>query len=145
MRTNTLFWIVQGLLTLMFLVAGSTKLVLPLEAMAGPVELPGLLLRFIGVCEVLGAIGLILPGLLRIRPGLTPLAAIGLSIITAGATVITVMGGEVAVALIPLSVCLLAAAVAYGRWRIAPLAPTSEASNVVRRSEFGAATRTSNP
>ena len=87
--------------------------------MTGPIPLPGLFLRFLGVVEVLGAIGLILPGLLRIRPGLTPLAAAGLVIIMIGATVITVLGGDVALALIPLIVGLLAGFVAYGRWRLA--------------------------
>jgi hypothetical protein len=82
--------------------------------------LPGLLVRFIGVAEVLGAIGLILPGLLRIRPGLTPLAAAGLVIIMIGATVVTLAGGAVGAALISLVVGLLAAFVAYGRWRLAP-------------------------
>ena len=77
-------------------------------------------LRFIGVAEVLGAIGLILPGLLRIRPGLTPLAAAGLVIIMIGATVLTLAGGDVALALIPLVVGLLSGSVAYGRWRLAP-------------------------
>jgi hypothetical protein len=61
-------------------------------------------------------------GVLRIRPGLTPLAAAGLSILTAGGTVITVIGGQVAVALIPLIVCVLAATVADGGRRISPLA-----------------------
>ena len=97
------------------------KLVLPLEQMQGPVELPGLFLRFIGVVETLGALGLVLPGLLRIRPGLTPLAAAGLVIIMIGATVIGLMSGEGAMALIPLVVGLLAAFVAYGRWRLAPI------------------------
>jgi hypothetical protein len=66
---------------------------------------------------VLGAIGLILPWLLRIRPILTPLAAAGLVIIMTGATVITGLGGDVAQALFPLIVGLLAASVAYGRAR----------------------------
>src|SRR5437899_10355243 len=113
-------WIVQGLLAAIFLFAGGAKLVLPLDQLTGPVALPGLLLRFIGVCEVLGALGLILPGLLRIRPGLTPLAATGLVIIMLGAIVLTLMAGLVAVALISLVVGLLAAFVAYGRWRLAP-------------------------
>jgi len=111
-------WIVQGLLALLFLWAGGIKLVLPLEALAGPVPLPGLFVRFIGVAEVLGAIGLILPGLLRIRPGLTPLAAAGLVIIMIGATVLTLVADGVAPALIPLMVGLLSAFVAYGRWRL---------------------------
>jgi len=113
-------WIVQGMLAALFLWAGGIKLVLPLEQLTGPVPLPGLFLRFIGVAEVLGAIGLILPGLLRIRPGLTPLAAAGLVIIMIGATAVTLAGGDVASALIPLVVGLLAAFVAYGRWRLAP-------------------------
>src|SRR3989449_2128768 len=117
MGFNVLLWIVQGLLALIFLFAGGLKLVLPLDAMAGPIALPGLFIRFLGVAEVLGAIGLILPGLLRIRPGLTPLAAAGLVIIMAGATLTTLAGGDVAPALIPLVVGLLAAFVAYGRWR----------------------------
>ena len=113
-------WIVQGVLALIFLFAGGMKLVLPLEKLTGSMPLPGLFVRFIGVAEVLGATGLILPGLLRIRPGLTPLAATGLVIIMIGATVVTLAGGDVALALIPLVVGLLSAFVAYGRWRLRP-------------------------
>ena len=109
-------WIVQGLLAALFLFAGGAKLVLPLDQMTGPVALPGWFLRFLGVAEVLGALGLILPGLLRIRPGLTPLAAAGLVIIMIGATVITLVGGMVAVALMNLVVAL------RGVRRLRPLA-----------------------
>jgi hypothetical protein len=114
-------WIVQALLALLFLFAGGMKLVLPLEKMAGPVELPGWLVRFIGVCEVLGALGLILPSVLRIRPGLTPLAAWGLVIIMIGAIAITLSGGLIGPAVISLIVGLLAVFVAYGRSRLAPI------------------------
>ena len=117
---NVALWIVQGLLAALFLFAGGAKLVMSLDQMAGPVALPEWFLRFIGVAEVLGALGLILPGLLRIRPGLTPLAAAGLVIIMIGATVIGLVGGMVAVALMNVVVVLLAAFVAYGRWRLAP-------------------------
>jgi uncharacterized membrane protein YphA (DoxX/SURF4 family) len=113
MRLNVLLWVVRGLLALIFLFTGGMKLVLPLEALTGPIPLPGLFMRFLGVAEVLGAIGLILPGLLGIRPGLTPLAAAGLVIIMIGATVITVLAGSVAQALVPLTIGLLAASVAY--------------------------------
>jgi hypothetical protein len=95
-------------------------LVLPLDQMVGPVALPGWFSRFLGVAEVLGALGLVLPGLLRIRPGLTPLAAVGLVIIMIGATVVTLVGGMVAVALMNVVLALLGAFVAYGRWRLAP-------------------------
>ncbi|HUO65692.1 MAG TPA: DoxX family protein [Terriglobales bacterium] len=117
---NLALWIIQILLALLFLFAGGMKLIMPLEKLTGPIALPGLFLRFIGVCEVLGGLGLILPGLLRIRPGLTPLAAAGLVMIMIGATAITLkMGGVMAVT--PLVVGILAAFVAYGRWRLAPL------------------------
>jgi predicted MarR family transcription regulator len=69
----------------------------------------------------LGAAGLILPGLLKIRTGLTPLAALGLSIVTLGATVVHLVNGDgIAMASFPLVVALLSAFVAYGRWQIVP-------------------------
>jgi uncharacterized membrane protein YphA (DoxX/SURF4 family) len=114
-------WVVQALLAAVFLFSGGMKLVLPLEKMTGPIPVPGAFLRFIGVAEVLGALGLILPGLLRVRPGLTPLAATGLVIIMTGATVMGLISRDVAMTLIPFVVGLLAAFVAYGRWRLAPL------------------------
>ncbi len=120
MRRNITLWVIQGLLAALFLFAGSMKLILPIEAMAGPVELPGAFLRFIGVVEVLGAVGLVLPWLLRIRPELTPLAGLGLVVIMVGATAITVVGGAVAGAAVPFVVGLLAATVAYGRWDLTP-------------------------
>ena len=125
---NVALWIVQGLLAALFLFAGGAKLVMSLDQMAGPVALPGWFLRFIGVAEVLGALGLILPGLLRIRPGLTPLAAAGLVIIMIGATVVGLVGGMVVVALMNVVVTLLAAFVAYGRWRLAPHSGSSRPS-----------------
>jgi uncharacterized membrane protein YphA (DoxX/SURF4 family) len=121
---NTVLWIIQILLVLLFLFAGGTKLFMSeaaLQQMAPPnsIVLPMLLLRFIGLCEVLGALGLILPGITRIRRGLTPLAACGLLIIMIGAVVITVMGLGAAAAITPLVAGVLCAVVAYGRrdWR----------------------------
>ena len=123
-------WIVQGLLALLFLFAGGMKLVLPIEELTAQMPLPGLFVQFIGVAEVLGGLGLVLPGLLRIRPSLTPLAAAGLVIIMIGATVITAMMMDVALALMPLVVGLLAACVAYGRWRLAPVRGRSPAPSL---------------
>lgn len=115
-------WTIQIVLALLFIFSGVSKFVMSVEEMnaQSPVQLSGTFLHFIGICEVLGGLGLVLPGLLRIKPGLTPLAAAGLVIIMIGATVITMMGGIV-MALLPLVTGLLAAFVAYGRWRVAPL------------------------
>jgi len=119
---NIALWIAQALLAAIFLFAGGVKLVIPIEEMTKqmPIPLPGWFLRFTGIVEVLGAIGVILPWLLRIRPGLTPLAATGLVIVMIGATVYTLAAGDFASAPIPLVVGILAAFVAYGRWRLTP-------------------------
>jgi uncharacterized membrane protein YphA (DoxX/SURF4 family) len=121
---NILLWIIQTLLSLLFLFAGVTKFVMPVAEMnrQAPVALPGWFLHFIGACEILGALGLILPLLLRIKPGLTPLAAAGLAIITLGATIITAKAG-IAMALFPFIACVLSLLVAFGRWRLAPISP----------------------
>jgi hypothetical protein len=118
---NIVLWVIQVLLALIFLFAGVTKLILPIEEMTKQMAMPGLFLRFLGVAEVLGTLGLILPGLFRIKTWLTPLAAAGLMVIVIGATVITLMIGGGATALFPLVTALLAAFVAYGRWRLAPI------------------------
>jgi DoxX-like protein len=114
---TAVLWTIQGLLALLFLAAGGMKLFLPLAVVLAqmPVPLPGSFVRFIGAVEVAGALGLILPGLLRIQPRLTPLAASGLAVEMIGATVVTLLGGKGAAALFPIVVGLLCAAVAYGR------------------------------
>jgi len=117
-------WVLQVLLGLLFIFAGGSKLVMPIEEMTREVAMPGWFLRGIGVCELLGGLGLILPGLFRIRTGLTPLAAAGLVIVMIGATVVTVMTMGVGMALVPFVVGVLAAFVAYARWRVAPLPRT---------------------
>ncbi len=127
-KLNILLWIIQGLLALLFLFAGGVKLILPIAAMAKQVALPGWFLRFIGVAEVLGGIGLVLPGITRIRTGLTPLAASGLVIVMIGATWITAAEGSILSALFPLAVGLLAAFVAYARSRLAPLRESARAT-----------------
>ena len=118
---NIVLWIIQVLLALLFLFAGVTKLILPIEEMTKQMPMPGLFLRFLGVAEVLGGLGLILPGLFRIKTWLTPLAAALLTIIVIGATVVTIKIGGGVTALFPLTTALLCAFVAYGRWRLAPL------------------------
>ena len=119
---NIALWIVQGLLAALFLFAGGIKLVMPIEEMLKqmPVALPVWFVQLTGIFEVLGAIGLILPWLLRIRPGLTPLAAAGLVIVMIGATAYNLAAGDIGSALMTVVIGILAAFVAYGRWRLTP-------------------------
>ncbi len=119
-RVHMWLWIVQGLLAAVFLFSGGSKLAMPVQVLAEQSHLPGVFMKFIGVCEVLGALGLVLPGLTHIRPGLTPLAAALLVIIMIGATVSTAIVLP-SVLPLPAIVLLLTAFVAYGRWRLAPL------------------------
>src|SRR5438105_595945 len=98
---NLLLWVLQVLLALLFLFAGGTKLVMSAAELTGQTPLPAGFLRFIGVMEILGGLGLILPGMLRIRTALTPIAAAGLSVIMVGAVVITVQTMGSALAALP--------------------------------------------
>jgi uncharacterized membrane protein YphA (DoxX/SURF4 family) len=122
---NRLLWTAQILAALLFLFAGSMKFLTPVEKMQeGPIVLPMAFLYFIGVCECLGALGLILPGLFRVRTWLTPLAAAGLTIIMIGATAITIEAMGVAAAILPAVAGIVTAWIAYGRTRVAPLDET---------------------
>jgi len=116
-KTSILLWTIQVLLAALFLLAGGMKLVSPIAALTQQVALPGPFLRFIGVVEVLGALGLVLPGLLRLRTDLTPLAAAGLVIIMAGAVGVTMATMGAGQAVVPGVVGVLAAGVGVGRWR----------------------------
>jgi uncharacterized membrane protein YphA (DoxX/SURF4 family) len=123
---NILLWIIQILLVLMFLLSGGMKLILPIETLRGmgsanQILLPAWFLKFIGVCEVLGALGLILPGLLRRQQYLTPLAAACLVVLMLGAVVITIMADGIVVGVWPLVTGILCAFVAYERWKVRPL------------------------
>src|SRR5215471_19066296 len=118
---NRVLWVIQVLLALLFLFAGGAKLVMSAAELTGQTSLPAAFLRFIGVMEILGGLGLVLPGMLRIRTTLTALAAAGLSIIMIGAVVVTIQTMGPALAALPLVTGALTLFVAYGRWRLAPL------------------------
>jgi hypothetical protein len=117
---NRVLWIVQILLAALFLFTGVSKLMMPADQLTAGSPLSAEFLQFISVCEILGAFGLILPGLFRIRPGLTPLAALGLLVIVIGATVVTLMTMAWTWAILPAVTAILLAFVVYGRWRLAP-------------------------
>ena len=119
---NRLLWIAQSLVAVLFLFAGSMKFIIPVEKMQqGPIVLPIAFLHFIGVCECLGALGLLLPSILRIRTSLTPLAAAGLTAIMVGATTISVLAISAAAGILPAIVGVVTASIAYGRTRVVPL------------------------
>ena len=123
---NRLLWTAQILVALVFAFAGSMKFIMSAAQMQqGPMVFPMWFLHFIGACECLGALGLILPAVTRIRTGLVPLAAAGLTIIMIGATTVTVISMGVLPALVPAAVGLTTTWIAYGRARIAPLAGAS--------------------
>ena len=121
MKKNTVLWIVQGLLGVTFLLSGVSKFAMSADQMieatkaSGSVMLPIPFVRFIGACEILGGIGVVVPWLAGIRPGLTPLAAAGLVVIMIGATVLNLMSAIPAVAIATAILGLLAAFVAFGR------------------------------
>ena len=116
---DRLLWTTQILLALFFAGAsGAPKLLLPADQLPMPLPLSQGFLWFIGTREVLGALGLILPGLTRVQPRLTILAAACLTVLTICAAVYQVMGGQPANALFALVIGALAATVAYGRTRI---------------------------
>ena len=123
MKKNTVLWIVQGLLAFVFLFSGGSKLAMSAATLieqgkaAGSVDLPIAFIRFIGVCEILGAIGLVVPWLTGIQPRLTPIAAAGLLIIMIGATVLNLMSAIPAVAILTVILGLLTAWVSYARFR----------------------------
>ena len=115
-------WILQGLLGALFIFSGVMKFIMSVEQMTKGTSLSGGFIHFIGVCEILGGIGLILPALLRIMPILTPIAACGLVIIMAGATYVSLPMGMKAAAF-PAFFGLLLAFVAYGRFVLRPIPP----------------------
>lgn len=120
-------WVAQVVLALMFGMAGVMKLMTPMDALATQMawvgESPELLVRFIAVAEIAGALGMILPAATRIMPFLTPLAGVGFAVIQVLAMGVHLMRGELGV--LPINFVLLALAlfVAWGCWRKAPITP----------------------
>ena len=114
-KANIALWVVQGLVAAVFLMSGSMKFIMPVAEMTKGTSFTGGFIHFIGVCELLGALGLLLPGITGRYRFLTPLAAIGLLIIMIGATVVTATGPMPKTTPIPAIVGLLCAIIAYGR------------------------------
>ncbi|WP_369372190.1 DoxX family protein [Promicromonospora sp. Populi] len=110
------YWIIAGLLALAYLFAGGMKILSPQaklteSGMAWAGDFPGPVVKLIGLLEVLGAIGLIVPPLVQVAPVLAPLAGVGLALVQVGAIITHVVRGE-AKALAPNVVLLVLAVVA---------------------------------
>jgi hypothetical protein len=118
-------WAVQGLLALFFLMVGYSHGLLPYDQIAQQAiwmkEVPHALGRFIGYAELAGGVGLIIPAAARIKPWLTPLAALGLAIIMMLAIPFHIVRGEGSVIWMHTLLAALALFVAWGRWRKAPI------------------------
>ncbi|MEZ4564317.1 MAG: DoxX family protein [Thermomicrobiales bacterium] len=115
MNRNRALWIAQGLLAAFFLFVGFSKLTASAEVLTALFPLPAAFIRFIGLCEVLGALGLVLPLALKIRPELTSLAAAGLTIIMIGAAGTTLAVGGGAMSVMPLLIGVVTALIAFHR------------------------------
>lgn len=121
---NITLWVLQVLLALAFFAHGWLMLFPPPEILAMMNEAyPRPLGLFIGVAEVLAAIGLIVPGLTRIMPGLVSAAAAGLAIVMICATTFHAVRGEWSSAATTAILLAMTAWVAYARWRVKPIAP----------------------
>ena len=126
---NIALWVLQVLLALVFLAHGVMMLAPPAAvAVQMDAMLPRWFQVFLGVAEVLAAIGLTLPGLTRIQPGLVPAAAAGVVVVMVSATVLHVVRGEFSSAATTCVLLVMAIVVAYGRWRSLPIAPRRTAA-----------------
>ncbi len=124
-----ILWIIQILLAVAFFAAGAMKVMTPAtelaQSMAWVSDVPSWLVTFIGVAEVVGALGLVLPALTRIQPQLTPLAGAGLALVMLLAGLFHLNRGEIGMVIPNLVLLVFAAFVAYGRWKLRPIAPRS--------------------
>lgn len=125
---NILLWVLQVLLALAFLAHGLLFLFPPAEMVAQMnASIPRWFQVFLGVAEVMAAIGLTLPGVTRIKPGLVVWAAAGIMIVLISATVFHVARNEISSAVITLVMFVLATALAYLRWKVLPIRPRATA------------------
>jgi uncharacterized membrane protein YphA (DoxX/SURF4 family) len=121
---NILLWVLQVLLALAFFAHGWMFLFPPASVVEQMnASLPRWFQLFLGVAEVLAAIGLILPGVTRIKPWVVPLAAAGIMFVLGSATIYHFIRAEISSGIITLVMLVLATALAYLRWRVAPILP----------------------
>ncbi|MBK6913566.1 MAG: DoxX family protein [Ignavibacteriales bacterium] len=124
---NIALWAAQIFLALVFFITGAAKLFLPIENLNALIpwtkDVNSLPVRLIGLSEIIGSLGLILPSLLRIKPQLTSLAAIGVAFVMLLATLFNISMGETSVIGINILLFLLAIFVAWGRFKKSLIPP----------------------
>lgn len=124
---NISLWVAQGILAAIFLMAGSMKATQPIETLAGSMSwvnnFQSSMVRFIGTMEILGAIGLLLPSILRIKPILTPIAALGIILIMVFAFIYHVIHAEYPLLGVNIFLGAIAGFIAWGRYKKAPIQP----------------------
>jgi hypothetical protein len=125
---DTSLWIATGILAAMMAIAGLTKALQPRDKLiaSGPGmayvdDFDDQTIKLIGIAEIVGAAGLILPGILDIAPILVPVAAICLAVLLVGGSVVHLRRGEQSAMALPLALLVLAVVVAVGRFAIEPL------------------------
>lgn len=131
MNHNRVLWVLQWIFGLYFIGVGISHFVVPEglpELMSWMYELDDTVHAIAGTAEILGGLGLILPGLTGIRPELTVLAAAGLALVMVSAVVWHATRGEAASIGTNVLITAVMVYVAYGRWKLAPLAGRSGAS-----------------
>lgn len=127
---NIALWLAQSLLALVFLMAGFMKSTRPIAELATSLpwvnEVSAGLVRFIGISELLGGMGLVLPSILRIRPGLTALAASGLALVMVFALIFHIVKGEYNALVINVVLGAIAYFIYWGRTKRAPIEPKNK-------------------
>jgi hypothetical protein len=132
---NILLWVLQVFLALAFFAHGWMLLAPPANLIAQMNEVMSTEFRiFLGIAEVLAAVGLTLPGMTRILPGLVPAAAAGIMIVMIAATVLHVQRGEISSAVTTAILLAMATFVAYMRWKVRPIQPRGAAATPVSTS-----------
>lgn len=118
-------WIVQSLLGAMFIMTGAMKLSQPIAELSAMLpwtkDIPEMFVRLIGSFEILGGIGLIFPGMFRIKPILTPVAAVGIVLVQVSAVVFHISRGEMSILGMNFFVIVVALFIAWGRLSRAPI------------------------
>ena len=126
---NITLWVLQVLLAVAFFAHGLLFLFPPADMLVLMKPIPPAFRLFLGVAEVLAAVGLTLPGVARILPWLISCAAAGVMIIMIGATIFHTVRGEVSSAITTVVLLVIATFVAYMRWKVKPIAPRTVASS----------------